>query len=1093
MRAFFEKNTSIVAALAYLVIAVLALRAALFSDGSIGFLHDWGFPIYPEQSGQFLVAAFSTWNPAALGSYSFATDAAFKLILGFLSLPSTSFWIKMSLVPILFVAGFSMYWLVKNYFECTAVAAAFAGLFYMLTPVMFTRVIVGYYYYLIGYALLPLIFFLFVYGVKNKSYPYLILCGILFGFAAMQIQFAVLVPVLLVLFILFHRENLLRSIGAFCLVAGVFCLVQFPLVVYYLSSVLMPESSFTALASSAQYFWLFFYPPQLSDALMLFGKDYEFLFLQYFQNKILFLPFLASALLIPVIAFSIFRIKKALPFIVLGILAVILMLGTNPPFGIIYQWAYAKIPLAGLFRTSYHWAVLLAFAYAVLLGLAYDHIVSLLGEKEKLFSWVRDALIVAGCVFLVYVAYMASHLPSLAASLQKRGLPPGIIWVGIGICIAVLVLLYLKPDLFLSWISRQPTWQKYCRQIFCLLILVMILVYAWPFFTGNFTGRLQVYSPDPEYHTLYTSFQQEPGDFRILWLPMISPIQYEGYEYPGHDPLIGYSPKQSFPQAITMFNRGAQYTAYVANLQYTTDTEYFGDILSEFSTKYVINRNDFTPVLPGYLPFGNVTGFAWNNSAPTSFLQYQKDLTNAINGRNYSVWENKVTPRISPQIPVAVAGDLSTTIGLSYARQILGYSQLPAALYVEETNDYQDVTKTVVVDGGRTDDLLFSSIPSRYLSDAGWYTQDIDARTGWTTTFNWWWYDTTMSAQPEYGAFTLTSNSTLTVNPKLPSGNYTVFIKARSGPDSTNLTCTLDSVSRNLSLPQDEDAYAWYSLGRYPLTHTSMTIRSGGRAEIDAVAFVPDSELMNAETEVARYLANQSVVVIYEPENFNQTYSKHAFGTSRGYLELPGQTPVAFSLSIPKSTEYSGYVRVRASNSSSARITIDNTTYQPQIPSSGEFEWVSLGNMTLSRGNHTFAIVSPEPLGFDMVLLKSADYQYTVPNVSVTYAQAPFATWADPTRFSVTSNATGPYFLVFNENYDFGWKLTDASGYEFDHVPVNYYANGYFVNATGNTTLNLEFVRQPLYLDSVIVSLVGLAVLILVVAIGFWHRKKLPR
>lgn len=1018
MREFFERNATVVVALTYLVIIILALRDALFSEGSIGLLHDWPFPIYPEQAGQFLVATFSAWNPTALGSYSFTTDATFKLVLGFLSLPSTSFWIKISLVPILFVAGFSMYWLIINYFESTAVAATFAGLFYMLTPVVFTRIILGYYYYLIGYALLPLIFFLFVLGVKNKSLPHLILCGILFGFTAMQIQFAVLVPVLLVLFLLFHRKYLLQGIGSFCLVAGVFCIVQLPLVVNNLSSALMPERAFTELAGSAQYFWLFFFPPQLSDALMLFGKDYEFLFLQYFQNKILFVPFLASALLIPVIAFSIFRIKKALPFIVLGILAIILMLGTNPPFGIIYQWAYGKIPIAGLFRTSYHWAVLVAFSYAVLLGLAYDHIVSILNEKEKLFQWVRDALIVGGCVFLIYIAYMVSHLSSLTESLQKRGLPPGIIWVGTGICIAILVLLYLKPNLLLSWIIQKPFWKKNSQQILCILILGMILVYAWPFFSGNFTGRLQVYSTEPEYHALYASLQQEPGDFRILWLPMIAPIQYDGYEYPGHDPLIAYSPKQSLPQDITMFNRGAQYVAYLANLQYTTDTEYFGENLDVFSTKYVICRNNFKPVLPDYLPFGNVTGFAWNNSEPDVFLRNQKDLTNTTNGRNYSLWENEVTPRVSAQIPIAVAGDLTTTIGLSYAKEILGYSHTPAALYVEETDRYQNLTKTVVVDGTHTDDLLFSCIPSRYLFDAGWYTHEIDARIGWTTTFNWWWYNTTMSAQPEYGAFTLTSNSTLTINPTLPSGNYSVFIKARSGPSSTNLTCDLDSVSHNLSLPSEEDTYAWYSLGRHLLDSTNLTVRSGGQAEIDTVAFVPDSELMNAETEVDEYLANRSVVMIYEPENFNQTYVRHAFGTSRGYLELPGQTAMSIPLSIPKETEYSGFIRVRTLNQSSARITIDNTTYRPKLPLSNDFEWIPMGNMTLSQGNHLFTIESPEPLDLDMVLLKSADYQYNNPNVSVAYVQAPFATWADPTRFSVTSNATGPYFLVFNENYD---------------------------------------------------------------------------
>jgi hypothetical protein len=1042
-----------------------------------------------------LSSVFSVWNPSSLGYYSFNTDTTFEIIIGILNFPSTSFWIKISLVVILFVAGFSMYWLLKNYFEVSAAAAACAGLFYMLTPVMFTRVIVGYYGYLIGYAVLPLIFFTFVYGVKNKSVPPLLLCGVLFGFAAMQIQFAVLVPVLLFLYILFQREYLFRGISDLCLVIGVFCLVQLPLVIYYLTTVLTPETSFNQMASSAQYIWIYFYPPQLSDALMLFGKDYEFLFLQYFQNRILFLPFLASALILPVIAFSMFRRKKALPFIILGILTIILMLGTNPPFGVLYQWAYEKIPLAGLFRTSYHWAVLLAFSYAILLGMAYDQIAEILLEKKELSRWIRDALIVAGCVFLVYLGYILSNIPSLTGSLEKREIPPYFIDIGICLCSALLILFYLNPDVIISRFIEKTFWQKNCRTIFCLIFLGMVLVYAWPFFTGNFTGRLQLYSYDQEYQALFTNLQQEQGDFRILWLPMISPIQYDGYQYPGHDSLIAYSPKPSFPQIISSYDTGSKYTTYLANLQYTNDTEYFGDVLDTTSAKYVIYRNDFTPVLPSYLPFGTVDGFVWNNTAPYDFLQHQKDLKNTETGTNYTIWENNFTPRLSAQVPFTVAGDLSTAIGLSYSRPILGYEQVPALLYLEERNTggYQDLAKTVVVDNNRDDDLLFSFVNSSYICDAGWYTQEIDARNGWTTTFDWWWNDTQMSAQPEYGAFTLQQNATLRVNPSLPPGTYSVFVKMRSGPDSSSINYTLDTLQRTFTPPRNEDTYLWYPLGSYNLSSTDLTVQSSGRNEIESVAFVPGPELENARIKTSRYLVNRSIVLIDKPENFNQTLARYAFGTSRGYVELPAQTNFTFNISVPKETGYSGYLRIRAHDRTYANITVDNIRSSVALSPSENFTWVPVTNMTLSRGLHSFTLQSPAPLDFDMLVFKSTDYQYQSPDVTVTYNQTQGIVGTDPTLFSITSESQEPYFLVFNENYHPAWKLTDPAGSAFDDFQVNYYANGYYVNSTGNTTLNLQFTYQTPYLVSVIVSQVGLIILILLIAILYWRKEKVTK
>src|SRR5208337_4726365 len=202
------------------------------------------------------------------------------------------------------------------------------------------------------------------------------------------------------------------------------------------------------------------------------------------------------------------------------------------------------------------------------------------------------------------------------------------------------------------------------------------------------------------------------------------------------------------------------------------------------------------------------------------------------------------------------------------------------------------------------------------------------------------------------------------------------------------------------------------------------------------------------------------------------------------------QTNFSFVVSIPKETGYSGYLRIRTRDWTSANITLDNVGSSVILTPSDDFTWVPVTNLTLSKGLHTFSLQSTTPLDIDMLLFKSDDYQYQPPDATVTYNQTKGIIGTDPTRFSITGESGEPYFLVFNENYHPAWKMADSSGSPFDHVIVNYYANGYYVNSTGNTKLNLQFTYQSPYLISVIVSQVGLAILVLLIILGYWHTKK---
>lgn len=57
-------------------------------------------------------------------------------------------------------------------------------------------------------------------------------------------------------------------------------------------------------------------------------------------------------------------------------------------------------------------------------------------------------------------------------------------------------------------------------------------------------------------------------------------------------------------------------------------------------------------------------------------------------------------------------------------------------------------------------------------------------------------------------------------------------------------------------------------------------------------------------------------------------------------------------------------------------------------------------------------------------------------------------------------NATPPFWLVFSETFSPDWKAKLSSGKEFVHFTVNGFANGYFINQTGNFTIELDYIVQ---------------------------------
>ncbi len=84
-----------------------------------------------------------------------------------------------------------------------------------------------------------------------------------------------------------------------------------------------------------------------------------------------------------------------------------------------------------------------------------------------------------------------------------------------------------------------------------------------------------------------------------------------------------------------------------------------------------------------------------------------------------------------------------------------------------------------------------------------------------------------------------------------------------------------------------------------------------------------------------------------------------------------------------------------------------------------------------------------------------------------------------------------PFFLVFSELFDPGWRLMDTDGkiLNYQHFLANGYANGWYIDRMGNFQIILKFTPQDLLKLGEKISFVGVSFGLIFVAYEIWWRK----
>lgn len=93
-----------------------------------------------------------------------------------------------------------------------------------------------------------------------------------------------------------------------------------------------------------------------------------------------------------------------------------------------------------------------------------------------------------------------------------------------------------------------------------------------------------------------------------------------------------------------------------------------------------------------------------------------------------------------------------------------------------------------------------------------------------------------------------------------------------------------------------------------------------------------------------------------------------------------------------------------------------------------------------------------------------------------------------PTEFRVKASSSSPYFLIFNESYNPFWQILVNGERQSEHFVVNGFANGYYIDQTGDHEIRLYYWPQTLFNIGGIISLI--TILIFGIAVTISRTKK---
>lgn len=386
--------------LAYAVV-IMVMESSILFHIRLPFYQDWSWPLFNTK--------YYFWDQliqfdGGLMSVFVKNETLLFVVLGYI-IQSSLILFKIIIFLTQLFASYSFYRLSKRF--TTDIISFIAGLAYAFTPYFFIRVIMGFLFSLVAYAILPFFINLYFFNEKKKFYYYLFL-GFLLSLIFAQIQAGLLVLMLLLLHLiisLFIGKATLALKNLILLVCS-FITVNLPWIILVFTnknSLNVPEGgAVSTLGRMAAM------PHSFKSIFM--TSDFEFtsgFFLTLASNKL----YMLGWLIVWFIAFCAIFSKKNRALIITLVVAsasvLTLIKGPTGIFGNFYMFIYNHFPQIMIFRDTDHFIFLLAFTLCFCFAIGLDLIwkkIDTIKTKNLLKTGVKT--IFAGSVIFIITPYL---------------------------------------------------------------------------------------------------------------------------------------------------------------------------------------------------------------------------------------------------------------------------------------------------------------------------------------------------------------------------------------------------------------------------------------------------------------------------------------------------------------------------------------------------------------------------------------------------------------------------------------------------------------------------------------------------------------
>jgi hypothetical protein len=395
-----RKSEGIAVSCLYIAISVFFLFGLLESSGDVA-QSDWGMPISPSAaikdfSSRMFVHNYNGFGDSGLGRFGFPFFQLINAVLapaGFVG----GLEIKILSVFLVALAGVASYILARS-FHLSKLSSFLCGLFFMSSAVAFDWLMIGWIYYLIGYALFPVMILFSKKYVETNQISFALINGLILAVVASQPGFLLVYPTVGFLFVLFQSKTLLSGIKKGLALISISMSVWFLSALSFFSSYLNAE---TFSFYQSDYFNAILHQyANLSNAfnaMRLWGATYNFQFETYYPQSVII--FSAIPIVLAAVMFLLNSKNKMVVFFFLSFMFTFLAYFVSSNL----RFIVFNLPFGSIFEAPSIFLVPAGMGLAMLIGYSNEILPLLASRFRKGFSGRFSKKFFSALIFILIV------------------------------------------------------------------------------------------------------------------------------------------------------------------------------------------------------------------------------------------------------------------------------------------------------------------------------------------------------------------------------------------------------------------------------------------------------------------------------------------------------------------------------------------------------------------------------------------------------------------------------------------------------------------------------------------------------------------